>query len=85
MTGHSLLQKGANVVLDGDRSNLEACFFEPTILTNVNDGMRVFHEEIFGPVAALFRLKTDQGAIDLANKTAFRLTCYFYSRDLGRV
>ena len=77
--------KGASAVLGGGRSNLGACFFEPTILTNVNDGMRVFHEEIFGPVAPVFRFKTDQEAIDLANNTAFGLACYFYSRDIGRV
>ena len=58
---------------------------KPTILTDVNDGMRVFHEEIFGPVAPVFRFKTDQEAIDLAINTAFGLACYFYSRDIGRV
>ena len=77
--------KGANVVLGGGRSNLGACFFEPTILTDVSEGMRVFHEEIFGPVAPVFRFRTDQEAIDLANNTAFGLACYFYSRDIGRV
>jgi succinate-semialdehyde dehydrogenase/glutarate-semialdehyde dehydrogenase len=77
--------KGANIVSGGGRSDLGTCFFEPTILTNVNDGMRVFSEEIFGPVAPVFRFETEQEAIDMANNTEFGLACYFYSRDIGRV
>ena len=76
---------GANVVSGGGRSSLGACFIEPTILTNVNDGMRVFSEEIFGPVAPIFRFKTEEEAIRIANDTEFGLACYFYSRDIGRI
>ena len=58
---------------------------EPTILTNVNVDMRVFREEIFGPVAPLFRFETEEEAIAIANDTEFGLACYFYARDLGRI
>lgn len=77
--------KGANVVAGGGRSDLGSCFIEPTLLTNVSDDMRVFSEEIFGPVAPVFKFKTEQEAIDMANDTEFGLACYFYSRDIGRV
>ena len=77
--------KGAHVEAGGRRSDLGACFVEPTVLTNVNDGMRVFREEIFGPVAPLFRFETEEEAITIANDTEFGLACYFYARDLGRI
>jgi succinate-semialdehyde dehydrogenase/glutarate-semialdehyde dehydrogenase len=77
--------KGAHVVAGGSRSDLGSCFVEPTILTNVNEGMRVFSEEIFGPVAPLFKFKTEEEAVAMANDTEFGLACYFYSRDVGRI
>ena len=77
--------KGASVVSGGSRSELGACFVEPTILTGVRNDMRVFREEIFGPVAPLFRFEAEEEAIAIANDTEFGLACYFYSRDVGRI
>ncbi len=77
--------KGAKVTIGGSRSDLGACFIEPTVLTNVSEDMRVFREEIFGPVAPLFRFKTEAEAIAMANDTNVGLACYFYSRDIGRI
>jgi len=77
--------KGATKVVGGNRSDLGTQFFEPTILTNVNGDMRVFREEIFGPIAPLFKFSTEEEAIQMANDTEFGLACYFYARDLGRV
>ncbi|MBT5155370.1 MAG: aldehyde dehydrogenase family protein, partial [Gammaproteobacteria bacterium] len=54
-------------------------------LTNVSEDMRVFKEEIFGPVAPLFSFKTEEDAIRMANNTEVGLASYFYSRDIGRV
>jgi len=79
------LDKGATTVTGGKRSDLGTNFIEPTILTNVTDKMRVFREEIFGPVAPLFKFKTEEEAIKIANDTDFGLACYFYSRDIGRI
>ena len=79
------VSKGANVAAGGGRSDLGACFVQPTVLTNVSEDMRVFREEIFGPVAPLFRFKTEEEAISMANDTEFGLACYFYSRDVGRI
>jgi len=77
--------KGAKVVAGGSRSDLGACFIEPTVLTNVTRDMRVFREEIFGPVAPVFRFDSEEEAIAMANDTEFGLACYFYSRDIGRI
>jgi succinate-semialdehyde dehydrogenase/glutarate-semialdehyde dehydrogenase len=77
--------KGAKVLAGGRRSELGGSFLEPTILTDVSNDMRVFREEIFGPVAPLFKFKTEEEAIAMANDTEFGLACYFYSRDIGRI
>jgi succinate-semialdehyde dehydrogenase/glutarate-semialdehyde dehydrogenase len=66
-------------------SALGECFVKPTILTNVSRDMRVFSEEIFGPVAPIFSFDTEEQAIEMANDTEFGLAAYFYSRDIGRV
>lgn len=76
---------GAHVVVGGGKSALGASFVEPTILTNVSSAMRVFKEEIFGPVAPLFKFSTEEEAIAMANDTEFGLAAYFYSRDIGRI
>lgn len=77
--------KGATVTLGGGRSELGGSFIEPTILTNVSPDMRVFSEEIFGPVAPLFKFETEEEVVQMANDTEFGLAAYFYSRDIGRV
>jgi len=79
------LKKGAKLLAGGKRHALGHSFFEPTILANVTTDMIVTREETFGPVAPLFRFKTEEEAIRLANDTEFGLAAYFYARDLGRV
>jgi len=77
--------KGAKVLLGGKPHSRGGLFFEPTILTGVTQAMRVSNEETFGPVAPLYRFKTDDDAIAMANATEFGLAGYFYSRDIGRI
>jgi succinate-semialdehyde dehydrogenase/glutarate-semialdehyde dehydrogenase len=79
------VSKGAKLIAGGARSPLGDCFVEPTILTNVSRNMRVFSEEIFGPVAPIFTFETEVEAIEMANDTEFGLAAYFYSRDIGRI
>jgi succinate-semialdehyde dehydrogenase / glutarate-semialdehyde dehydrogenase len=79
------LQKGAKVVLGGQRHALGGLFYEPTVLTGVTPAMRVAREETFGPVAPLFRFETEEEVIRMANDTEFGLAAYFYSRDVGRI
>ncbi len=77
--------KGAQVHTGGKRASLGTCFVQPTVLTQVTRDMRVFSEEIFGPIAPVFRFSTEAEAIHLANDTEFGLACYFYARDIGRI
>jgi len=77
--------KGARVVVGGKRHALGGRFFEPTILADVTTGMKVAREETFGPLAPLFRFKTEAEAIAMANDTEFGLASYFFARDIGRV
>jgi succinate-semialdehyde dehydrogenase/glutarate-semialdehyde dehydrogenase len=77
--------KGAKVLLGGRRHALGGRFFEPTVLADVTPKMAVAREETFGPVAPLFRFKTEADAIALANDTEFGLAAYFYGRDIARV
>ncbi len=77
--------KGAQVMTGGARHERGGTFFQPTVLTEVTPDMKVTQEETFGPLAPLFRFKTDEEAIALANDTEFGLASYFYARDLGRV
>jgi succinate-semialdehyde dehydrogenase / glutarate-semialdehyde dehydrogenase len=79
------VKRGANVVTGGKRHSLGGTFFQPTILANVPNDAMIFHEETFGPVAPLFRFKTEEEAIKLANDTEFGLASYFYARDVGRI
>ena len=77
--------KGANVATGGGRSDLGRCFVEPTVLTDASEEMRIFSEEIFGPVAPIYRFHTEEEAIEMANDTNVGLASYFYSRDVGRI
>ena len=77
--------KGAKVTLGGGRSALGGTFIEPTILSGVTSEMRVFREEIFGPVSPLVSFSTEEEAIAMANDTEFGLAAYFCSRDVGRI
>ncbi|MBX9596611.1 MAG: NADP-dependent succinate-semialdehyde dehydrogenase [Roseomonas sp.] len=77
--------KGATIVTGGKRHARGGNFFEPTILANVPPDAIVFREETFGPVAPLFRFRTEEEAIALANDSEFGLAAYFYARDIGRI
>ena len=69
----------------GGAASQGGLFFSPTILTNATPDMRVAREEIFGPVAPLFKFDTVEEVIELANSTEFGLASYFYASDLSRV
>jgi succinate-semialdehyde dehydrogenase/glutarate-semialdehyde dehydrogenase len=77
--------KGATVITGGKRHGRGGNFFEPTILANVPPNAIVFREETFGPVAPLFRFKTEEEAVKMANDSEFGLAAYFYARDIGRI
>ena len=77
------LAKGAKLVVGGTR--IGERFYTPTVLAEVTPDMLCAREETFGPVAPVFRFKTEAEAIEMANDTEFGLASYFYSRDIGRI
>ncbi|HET8695043.1 MAG TPA: NAD-dependent succinate-semialdehyde dehydrogenase [Aquabacterium sp.] len=79
------VQQGAQVACGGTRHPAGKLFYSPTVLTQVHAGMALAQEEIFGPVAPIFRFSTDEEAVRMANDTRYGLAAYFYSRDIGRV
>jgi succinate-semialdehyde dehydrogenase / glutarate-semialdehyde dehydrogenase len=79
------LKHGARVALGGKRHARGGNFYEPTILVDATSDMMVAREETFGPVAPLFKFKTEEDVVKMANDTPFGLAAYFYSRDIGRV
>lgn len=79
------LAKGGRLLTGGKRHALGHSFFEPTVIADATPDMLVAREETFGPLAPLFRFKTDAEAIAMANDTEFGLASYFYSRDIGRI
>lgn len=76
--------KGAKVLAGGKPHALGGSFFEPTVLGEVTPAMLVARDETFGPLAPIFRFKTEAEAIAMANDTEFGLASYLYTRDLGR-
>lgn len=79
------VKHGARVLAGGKRHTLGGTFYEPTILGDVTPAMRIASEEVFGPVAPLFKFATEAEAIALANNTEFGLAAYFYANDMSRV
>ena len=78
------LQKGAQLRCGGSRENIESNFYPPTILTHVTQNMRLYHEEIFGPVAAMYAFKTEQEVLKMANDTQYGLGAYFFTENIAR-
>jgi succinate-semialdehyde dehydrogenase/glutarate-semialdehyde dehydrogenase len=72
---------GATVLCGGERPTGPGWYYPPTVVTGVTEAMRMFHEEVFGPVAALYRVPDADAALTLANATSFGLGSNVWSRD----
>ena len=79
------VDNGARVVIGGKRHELGGTFYEPTLVADVTQKMKVAKEETFGPLAPVFKFKDDAEVVQWANDTEFGLAAYFYSRDIGRI
>ena len=79
------VDKGAKVLLGGARHQLGENFYQPTLLSNVSDSMRLANEEIFGPIAAVQTFTTEDEVVEKANATEYGLAAYFFTQDIGRV
>ncbi|WP_028870468.1 NAD-dependent succinate-semialdehyde dehydrogenase [Psychromonas arctica] len=81
---HALTQ-GAELHLGGHVASFGELYFQPTILTNISEKMDIAHQELFGPVATVFRFNDEEDVIKRANDTPYGLAAYFYSRDNSRI
>lgn len=79
------VSKGGEIVYGGEQTAHGDLFFEPTIIKNVTQAMKVSKEETFGPLAPIFKFETEEEVIGYANDTEFGLASYFYTRDIGRI
>lgn len=78
-------EKGAKILLGGNPLPEHGpLFFEPTVVECVQSGMKLWSEEVFGPVATLIRFKTESEALEIANNTPRGLAGYFFSQDLNQ-
>lgn len=78
--------RGAKVLLGGRPAQAGGgYFFNPTVLTDVNESMLIAHDETFGPVAGIVTFDTEDEVIRRANDTIYGLATYFFTRDIGRV
>lgn len=77
--------KGAKVAIGGDSTELSACFYPPTVLVDAQTDMRVFNEEIFGPVAPIFKFSDESEMLAQANASEYGLASYCYTRDISRI
>lgn len=77
------LGKGARVLTGGNSAG--GNFFEPTVVADINPGMDIMREEIFGPVAPIIRFSTEAEVVQMANNTEYGLAAYFYGRDVSRI
>nr|KAI8729795.1 succinate-semialdehyde dehydrogenase; mitochondrial isoform X3 [Biomphalaria glabrata] len=75
---------GAKVIVGGKNAAIGGNFYEPTLLSDVTVDMRVVQEEIFGPVAAIVKFKTEAEAIEIANNTTAGLASYFFTTDIAQ-
>ena len=82
--GGQLVTGGREIIADNEQQ-LSGNFFQPTVIKEANNKMKLAKEEIFGPVAPVFKFDTEQDVIALANDTEFGLASYFYARDIGTV
>jgi succinate-semialdehyde dehydrogenase/glutarate-semialdehyde dehydrogenase len=78
------VEKGAKILMGGKIPDLAGAYYPQTVLTNVSKGMPAFDEELFGPVASLIKVKDEEEAIKVANKTEFGLGAAVFTKDIKK-
>ncbi|MCM3761335.1 NAD-dependent succinate-semialdehyde dehydrogenase [Alkalihalobacillus oceani] len=78
------VSKGAKVIIGGNQTGSQGSFYEPTILSNVKDDMKITHEETFGPIAPVITFETEEEVIQRANNVKYGLAAYYYTQDFSR-
>ena len=79
------IDSGGNLEYGGGIPKMNGNWFEPTIITGINESMSIFHEEIFGPVASIIKFKNDDEVLNQANKTQYGLASYLFTKNKKRI
>src|SRR5690606_1894334 len=79
------LAKGAKIAVGGQAHELGGRYFQPTVLSDIQEDMLCMREETFGPLAPVIKFTDENHVVELANNTEYGLASYFYSRDVGRI
>ena len=77
-------EKGAKVLTGGTTDNAGKQFFKPTVIKDVDNKMKIYYEETFGPVAPLISFNSEEEVVEMANDSKYGLAGYFYSKDIGK-
>ena len=75
------IDMGAKVIMEGEKPKKDSAFFKPYILENISQDMPAYKEELFGPVASLFKVKDENEAIEIANDSKFGLGASLWTND----
>lgn len=78
------LSKGATAILGGTRSTIGKLLYEPTLLVDMDPKMKMYRDEVFGPVAPIYRFSDEEEAIKMSNDTNYGLAAYIFSENIGR-
>ncbi|MEJ2506280.1 MAG: aldehyde dehydrogenase family protein, partial [Ignavibacteriaceae bacterium] len=78
------IERGANLLIGGELPKMKGAFYPATVLSGVKKGMPAYDEELFGPVAALIKVKNEKEAIETANDSIFGLGAAIFSRDVSK-
>ena len=79
------IDSGGNLEYGGGIPEMNGNWFEPTVISGINESMSIFHEEIFGPVASIIKFKYDDEVLNQANKTQYGLASYLFTKDKKRI
>ncbi len=79
------IDSGGNLEYGGGIPEMSGNWFEPTVISGINESMSIFREEIFGPVASIIKFKYDDEVLNKANKTQYGLASYLFTKDKKRI
>ena len=79
------IDSGGNLEYGGGIPEMSGNWFEPTVISGINESMSIFREEIFGPVASIIKFKYDDEVLNQANKTQYGLASYLFTKDKKRI